>query len=92
LDIVVQAVQRAAFQNEGLLYAMVRLPLSAAWEGNAAAALTGSKHRSPLQKKLGKRNFESPGISIDPLHWNRGQRVPHKETTDTPGKSLFKRL
>jgi AcrR family transcriptional regulator len=71
LDIVVQAVQGAAFQNEGLLYAMVRLSLERrlggqrAEEGLVPVPVRGRRRIdwikatvAPLRKKLGKRNFE----------------------------------
>jgi AcrR family transcriptional regulator len=71
LDIVVQAVQRAAFQNRGLLYAMVRLSLERRLGGQAAegepmpAPVRGGRRLdwiraaiAPLRQKLGQRKFE----------------------------------
>jgi AcrR family transcriptional regulator len=71
LDIVVRAVQRAAFQNEGLLYAMVRLSLERRLGGQRGAGepmparVRGGRRLdwikaaiAPLRQKLGRRKFE----------------------------------
>jgi hypothetical protein len=68
---VVQAVQRAAFQNQGLLYAMVRLSLERRLGGQGGegepmpAPVRGGRRLdwikaavAPLRQKLGQRKFE----------------------------------
>ena len=71
LDIVVEAVQRAAFQNEGLLCAMVRLSLERRLGGQGEkreakpAPVRGGRRIdwikaaiAPLRQKLGRRKFD----------------------------------
>jgi|SRR5450432_2920185 AcrR family transcriptional regulator len=71
LDIVVEAVQRAVFRNQGLLYAIVRLSLERRLGGQTAetraktAPVRGSRRiywietaLAPFRRRLGKKKFD----------------------------------